>query len=153
MATLTYFANNGNDKLIISTILTHLIAFNEAGYEFSTERKRRVSVEWWNPTTWGGFRWERSNRAIQPIINDIAFIMARTRRNPFDFRSKEVKEVGYYKLSCFQFGINAGTSGVGLGDGRSNNDTYYLPIAQNVSNINVLFSYDGSDHSISHSIR
>ncbi len=66
MATWVFLANDGSDRLIVSTIRTRLVFFHEAGFEFSTERRVERRPVWWRPTTWRGFDWVRSGDAEQP---------------------------------------------------------------------------------------
>jgi hypothetical protein len=53
MARAVLLANDGQDRLVIRTICSHLIFFHEAGYEFRTERKQ-------------GWRWLATAKAEQP---------------------------------------------------------------------------------------
>jgi hypothetical protein len=148
MASRTFTSNNGNDRIVISTILNHWIAFDEAGFEFSTERKRNRRVEWWNPFTWGGVEWKRSNDALQPSIDDFVFIQApRVRRNPRDLAVSESRSTGYFKSSCVKVGINVGSSGVGPGDGSADlrND------ARSVEDVIIEFTYNGVSRTLQHS--
>ena len=44
MATRIFLTNGGNDRLVVSTICTHLLFFHEAGFEYRTERRQRTPM-------------------------------------------------------------------------------------------------------------
>lgn len=152
MASRTLTANGGDDRLVISTILTHLMVFHEAGIEFRTERKRRVEVVWWNPFTWGnGFEWRRSNAATQPTIQEFSFVQgADIVRDPVDFAVTRSTGTGRVKVSCVYFAVSwTSTSDPrqppppGLSD--LGND------ARSVNDVIVRFTYGGESRTLRHS--
>ena len=96
MATQELYSTRRNDRLIITTILTNLVFFHEAGFEFRTERKEALKVEWWNPSTWGGHRWVATDQANQPNILEFIFMQGPNARNPADFAVSNTDGRGYF---------------------------------------------------------
>jgi len=156
MPTRTFISTDRKNRLIISTILNHWVLFHEAGFEYTTEKKRKVEFVWWNPSTWSGEKWEKSRNAIQPSITEFKFIQGRnTERDPMDFSVSVPNRrdfTGHFKSSCvfYQFGASGQTNGdrINPSDGTINdlgND------ARSVNNVIIEFTYEGSFHRISHS--
>ena len=108
MATRTITSQNGRQRLIISTINTHIPFFNECGMEFNTLRRRRKNYVWWNPATWGGgFEWVNSNSVLQPNITSFLFFMGDgTQRNPMDFNLTTNQNTGYFKTSAVSINVS-----------------------------------------------
>jgi hypothetical protein len=142
MASRTFTSNRGKDRITISTILTHLPFFHEAGFEFKTERKKRVGSVWWNPFTWAGFEWVESAAVNQPSINNFVFIQgADHRKDPSDFLvvntpDNMVNFVGHFKSSCVLVGSTGAT-------GSRNADS--------VTNVEIDFTYNGIQRTLKHS--
>lgn len=126
-------SNDGRQKLNISVINTHLFVFHECGFEFTTQRKRRVTVQWWNPATWWGFEWVNSNRVLQPAITDLKFFMGNgTERNPVDFALSNTRTVGHFKSSAVS---------VNVANPPANNVSW-------ITSVTLTFEYDGRSRSI-----
>ena len=108
MATRTITSRNGRNRLIISTINTHIPLFHECGYEYETQIRRRKNYQWWNPFSWGGgFEWVSSNNALQPAITSFLFFMGNgNQRNPIDFLLTESVSVGKYKTSAISANVS-----------------------------------------------
>lgn len=107
MATRTITSRNGRNRLIISTINTHIPFFHECGYEYETQIRRRKTYQWWNPFSWGGgFEWVSSNNALQPDITSFLFFLGNgNQRNPNDFFLTQSVSVGKFKTSAIS--VNA----------------------------------------------
>jgi hypothetical protein len=139
MASRTFTSNSGNHRLTISTILTHAVVFHEAGYEITTEIRRRVRSDWWNPFSWSRYRWDKRDDASQPYIAQVLFIQGvDINRNPDDFAVSLSSSEGYRKVSCI-YG-NIGSTPADLG-----ND------ARSVNNISITFGYNGITRTLRHS--
>lgn len=137
MAVRTLTSKNRKNRLIISTICTHLPMFHEAGFEYRTERKRTITPILWDPSTWAGYRWEKSDSAAQPAINDFHFLQIDYQeRNPVDFGVQDVNSVGYFKSSC-----------ISVGDSRAN--LGHDP--QIITDVVVTFTYNGARRTLRHS--
>ena len=95
MATGVYLSNDGNDRLIISTICNHLLFFHEAGFEFCTERQVRTRFMWWNPTTWRGFKWTRSDDVQQPVNMRCTFNES---SDPVEFGATSQSSLGRFQI-------------------------------------------------------
>lgn len=134
MATRTIISQNRRQRLIISTINTHLPLFNECGMEFYTQIRRRKNYVWWNPATWGGgFEWINSNTAIQPNIISFLFFRADgAPRNPTEFNLTTEQNTGYFKTSAYSSNVSN-------------------PAANDVSrviNVTLEFEYDGRNNNL-----
>lgn len=149
MTTRVFVANGGNDRLIISTICTHLVFFHEAGFEYRTERKQRLSLVLWNPVTWRGFKWTLSDDAEQP--RDIRCTLNQG-GDPVEFGATSQSSPGFFKLSCEHLSIRrhcvwvvavnpkeAAPSSVGGEDARK------------VREVLLRFNYDGEVRTLRHS--
>src|SRR5215510_9268108 len=97
MATATLLGNGGSDRLVISTICTHLLFFHEAGFQYRTERKVPVMRSWWKPATWRGFRWARSGEAAQPSAIRCLF---NETDDAIAAGATAQSSRGFYRLSC-----------------------------------------------------
>jgi hypothetical protein len=108
MATRTILSNDRKQRLIISTINTHLAIFHECGMEYKTQKKRKKIFQIFNPTTWGGgYEWIDSNSVLQPNIKTFSFFMGnRSPRNPFDFNLTKTTNVGFYKNSAVSINVS-----------------------------------------------
>ncbi|MBK7640714.1 MAG: hypothetical protein IPJ22_11945 [Bacteroidetes bacterium] len=101
---MTLYSNRGQYRLTISTILTHLVVFHEAGFEYSLERKINLPYVWWNPSTYFGYEWRKSSRPTAPNITEFTFIQgADIKRNPFDFNVSRISEKDILNLAAFLF--------------------------------------------------
>ncbi|WP_434994282.1 hypothetical protein [Arthrobacter sp. Ld5] len=153
MASITLTSNGGDDRLVISTICTHLAVFHEAGYEFTTERKRRVTSVWWDPSTWGsGFRWRKSNSAAQPTILEYTFIQGQdVRRDPSEFYVASTQHTGYFKSSCVYWFVSTSSSSDPRNPAPSNSPNDLGNDARSVNDVIVRFSYNGQERSLRNS--
>ena len=134
MASRTYTSNNNTHRVIVNTILTHLVVFHEAGFEVIREKKRTVPVQWWNPSTWSGYVWERSNEPAEPTNFRGVFIQGRDiERDGFFFNASVTRQTGYCKV-IFVF-AGSGPSDLG-NDARSVNDVK-LTYRMNGNNITL----------------
>ncbi len=108
MATKTIKSSDKKQKLIISTINTHIPFFNECGLDYKTQKRRKVTFVWWNPATWGGgYEWKDSNDVLQPGSLNLLFFMGNgTQRNPMDFNLTNSTDVGYFKTTAVSANVS-----------------------------------------------
>lgn len=140
MATTILLANDGNDRLIVTTICTHHPFFHEAGFEYRTERKERTPSVWWNPTTWRGFRWRRSDEAEQPRDVSCTFNQGIV---PSAFGATPQSSPGFFKLSCDYLPLRPHCVWVVEGGQTAPRpDPAADTDARNVRTIQLRFSYD-----------
>lgn len=148
MATRVFFANDGNDRLVVSTIRTRLVFFHEAGFQFSTERRVDARPVWWKPATWRGFRWQRSDEAEQPrnlrcLFNNSA--------DPAEFGATPQSSPGHFKLACDSLSIRRHCVWVVQGDGpRSESAPAVEGRAAAVRDIELHFEYGGEPRTVRH---
>lgn len=155
MAVGTYLAAGGDERLVISTICTHLPFFHEAGFQFRTERRQRVPVTPWNPATWRGERWTASAEAVQPSGLDCIFIQGGDiERDPADFGVTTEARDGVVKMSCEYMLSRAHCVDVVRADqpasvsaARETDD------ARSVVNVRLRFTYDGQERELWHAPR
>lgn len=148
MATKIFLANGGNDRLVVSTICTHLIFFHEAGFAYRTERKQRVPRVLWNPATWRGFNWTRSDDVEQP--RDIRCTVNKD-GDLLEFGATSQSSRGYFRLSCERLSIrrhcvwiameNPAQSGPGPVGGKD---------VREIRKLLLRFHYDGQLRTLSH---
>jgi hypothetical protein len=149
VATGTFLASGGGDRLVVSTICTHLVFFHEAGFEYRTERRRRVPVAWWNPASWRGYRWARSNDAEQPRKMRCTFNQD---ADPSDFGATPQAAPGFLKLTCESLSIRRHCVWVAVGEPTPRGHT--MPAghaAQDVRDVVLNFVYDGKERMLRHS--
>jgi hypothetical protein len=148
MTTRVFHANDGNDRLVVSTIRTRLVFFHEAGVSLDTERRVAVRPVWWQPATWRGFHWRRSDEAEQPrnlrcLFNgrwDAAELGATSQSSP-----------GHFKLSCDSLAIRRHCVWVVQGDGpRSDSAPSIEGRAAAVRDIELRFEYGGQMRTVRH---
>lgn len=148
MATRTFLANGGNDRLVVSTICTHLLFFHEAGFEYRTERKQSVPIAVWNPTTWRGFRWIRSDEAEQPGNVRCTFNRG---ADPSDFGATPQASTGFLKLSCEHLSIRRHCVWVAVGDPLPSEPAQAVGYAaSNVREVLLQFNYGGQERKLCH---
>ena len=154
MATRIFSANHGNDRLVISTICTHLVFFHEGGFEFRTERKQRTRVAPWNPATWRGFNWIQSDDAEQPVGMQCTF----TRRtgvngSSSDFGVTQQSTTGFFKSSCDYLALRPHCIYVAVGDFSQSSPDSPAPgnDARSVKNVVLQFTYGGQERTLRHS--
>lgn len=126
MATRNFTSHNGNHRLTISTICTHLLVFHEAGMEFRTEKKVRGA-------------WKTRGLAEQPTDLSCEFMQGANHRNPADFGVAGPHEHGYFKKSCVYF----------FGGSPSPNDLGND--ARSVTDVVIRFTYNGQTTTFRHS--
>ena len=149
MATCTLLANTGNDRLVMSTIRTHLIFFHEAGYQYVTERKRRHPVVLWNPLTWRGFAWVRSQEAEQPRDVHCTF---NKDGQPSVYGATVQSTVGLVRMSCEYLSIRRHCVWMVAG-GEPAQAVATPPAgdgARTVRDVSVRFGYAGRDYTLHH---
>lgn len=145
MPTMELFSENGKCRLTISTILNHLIAFHEAGFEYKLEEKIKIPYVWWNPATFFGYEWRKTNKFTPPDIRTFVFIQgADIQRNPFDFNVSRIQETGYYKSSCIYFGIGFDGGPTVANQSNLGND------ARSINRIILKFRFNGTNREIVH---
>ena len=138
MATRTFLARNGTDRLVVSTIRTHFIFFHEAGVEFRAQRKR-------------GFRWLPNDDAEQPRDIRCTFNQGVA---PSAFGATPQSGTGFFKLSCDHMALRTHCVDVVRGGPtRSDLDPRPGPSndARNVRDVVVHFTYDGQEQTLRHS--
>jgi hypothetical protein len=133
MARRIILAANGTDRLVISTICTHLPFFHEAGFQFRTERRQ-------------GWRWLASGNALQPQDVRCSFNQG---ADPSAFGATALIGTGFYKLSCDQMFVrthcvNVVRGGATLPDASLGND------ARGVRDVVLTFTYDGEEQTLRH---
>lgn len=149
MATRIFLANGGNDRLIVSTICTHLPFFHEAGFEYRTERKQHVPMALWNPTRWRGFRWRRSDEAEQPGNMRCIFNQG---SDPSEFGATPQASPGFLKLTCEHFSIRRHCVWVAVGGPSPSEPAVPADdVAGNVREVLLQFTYDGQERKLRHS--
>lgn len=148
MTTRVFYANGGNDRLIVSTIRTRLLFFHEAGVVFSSERRMPVRPVWWKPATWRGFRWQRDADAEPPrnlrcLLNGEA--------DPAAFGATVETSPGYLKLTCDSLMVRRHCVWVAQGDGTPATDAAAVDRrAAEVRDVEVHFDYGGQAHTVRH---
>jgi hypothetical protein len=147
MATVT-LVGNGGDRLVISTICTHLLFFHEAGFQYRTERKVAVVRSWWKPATWRGFRWARSAEATQPsslrcLFNgtDDAIAAGATAQT----------SRGFFRLSCEHFFVRRHCVWVAVGEEGPPGSSTDAGDVRLVRDVSLTFDYAGRRHELRHS--
>ena len=155
MPTRTCWSGNGNDRLVVSTICTHLPFFHEAGFEFRTERRQRLSIALWNPATWRGERWAPGVDTLQPIGLRCIFIQrGNIERDPLDFDATTETRDGVVKLSCEYMLARAHcVHVVRVRQSASVPAAHETDDARSVVNVCVRFTYDGEEHVLWHAPR
>ena len=133
MARQTILAGNGTDRLVVSTICTHLIFFHEAGFQFHTERRQ-------------GRRWQPTDEALQPTDVRCTFNQG---DDPTMFGATPQTGTGFYKLSCDQMSIRTHCVNVVRG-GPPRTGSGGVADARTVTNVEVTISYDGSTRTLRH---
>ena len=134
MARQTILARNGTDRLVVSTICTHLIFFHEAGFQFRTERRQ-------------GRRWLPADEALQPSDVTCRFNQG---DDPATFGATPQTGIGFYKLSCDQMSIRTHCVNVVRG-GPPQADAHAIADARTVTNVEVTLTYDGRTQTLRHS--
>jgi hypothetical protein len=148
MATRVFYANDGNDRLIVSTIRTRLVFFHEAGVAVSSERKVRMRVVWWKPATWRGFQWRRSADAEQPRNLRCLFNGS---VDPAAFGATAETSPGYFKLACDSLAIRRHCVWVAQGDGTPSADAASVDRrAADVRDVELHFDYGGEARTVRH---
>lgn len=153
MATRTCVSKGGGERLVISTICTHLPFFHEAGFEFRTERRRRVPPRLWNPATWTGFVWSVTGEAAQPTgLRCVFFQGDGAEREPADFAATAQRGDGYLKLSCDHMVSRLHCVHVVRGEQPRSVAPPDMPCndARSVTDVRLHFTYDGQAHTIAH---
>ncbi|MBK7504890.1 MAG: hypothetical protein IPI52_07375 [Bacteroidetes bacterium] len=152
MASMTLYSNRGQYRLTISTILTHLVVFHEAGFEYSLERKVNLPYVWWNPSTYFGYEWRKSSRPTAPNITEFTFIQgADIKRNPFDFNVSRISEKGYFKSSCiFVSGGISGSDSDGVTGPNTGNFDNLGNDARSINKVKLKFTFDGIERELIH---
>ena len=148
MATETFLANGGNDRLVLSTICTHLMFFHEAGFEYRTERKQRTPLVLWDPATWPGFRWMRTDDAEQPRDMVCTFNQD---THPSAFGATSQSSPGFFKLSCEHLSIRRHCVWVAMEDPAQSSGPAVSNHARGVREILLRFNYDGQARTMRHS--
>jgi len=149
MATTTLLANGGNDRLVVTTICSHLIFFHEAGFEYRTERKQRTPFAWWDPATWRGFRWKRSDDAAQP--RDIKCTFNQD-TDPSAFGATPQSSPGFLKLSCEHLSLRRHCVWVVAGGPMSPRPASAVgDDVSRVQDVVLQFTYDGQAWTLRHS--
>lgn len=134
MATRTFLARNGTDRLVASTICTHFIFFHEAGFSFRTEQKL-------------GRRWIGSDEAEQP--RDVRCTFNHD-ADPEAFGATPQSGTGFYKLSCDHMAMRTHCVNVVRG-GPTRVDRDAGKDARSVRNVRLRFTYDGRECTLAHS--
>ncbi|MFO1085049.1 MAG: hypothetical protein U1E21_10820 [Reyranellaceae bacterium] len=147
MATWVFLANDGSDRLIVSTIRTRLVFFHEAGFEFSTERRVERRPVWWRPTTWRGFDWVRSGDAEQPRNVRCLF---NKEQDPLEFGATPQSSPGYFRLTCDSLSIRRHCVWVVQSDPRADPEPTFEGRAGTVREIELQFDYDGRAQTVRH---
>lgn len=148
MTTRVFLANDGNDRLIVSTIRTRLVFFHETGFEFSTERKVDMRPVWWKPTTWRGFNWVRSSDAEQPHNMRCLFDQE---SDPSAFGATPQSSPGYFKLTCDSLSIRRHCVWVVQNDeNRSDPVPTFEGRAGAIREIELQFEYDSQARTLRH---
>ena len=148
MATRVFLTNGGNDRLVVSTICTHLLFFHEAGFEYRTERRQRTPMALWNPATWRGFRWTRSDEAEQPRDMRCSFNQG---AEPSEFGATPQSSPGFFKLSCDHLSIRRHCVWVAVGDPeQSRPGPPPGNAASSVREVLLQFTYDGQERKLRH---
>ena len=137
MASVTYLANGGTDRLVVKTICTHLLFFHEAGFEIRTQRRQ-------------GLRWLESDAAVQPNAVSCRF---NDSMDPALFGATPQARPGYYKLSSEVLSIRRHCVWVNAGQPMP---AEFVPSAaamdaRAVRNVLVCFTYDGKQRTLRHS--
>ncbi len=131
MATRTFLARNGTDRLVVSTIRTHVIFFHEVGVAFSAERRR-------------GCRWLPSDEAEQPREIRCTFNQG---LDPSAFGATPQSGTGFFKLSCDYMALRTHCVDVVRGE-----PTQSVPNPDNdahgVRDVLVHFTYDGQEQTL-----
>lgn len=144
-------ANGGNDRLVVSTISTHLVFFHEAGFEYRTERRQRTPKVWWNPATWRGYKWTRTADAEQP--RDVRCT---------DDRGMDLSELGatsqsspgFFKSTYEHMSIRRHCVWVAVGDPAQPGPAPAADEgARNVRDVLLRFDYGGQVRTLRHSTR
>lgn len=148
MTTRVFFANDGNDRLIVSTMRTRLAFFHEAGVAFTTERKVATPPRCWKPSTWRGFRWQRSADAEQPRNLQCLF---NGNQDPAGFGATAEVAPGSFKLSCDSLMVRRHCVWVVQGDRpRPDPETAVEGRAAAVQEIELHFEYGGRAWTVRH---
>lgn len=152
MSTRTYLSKAGDERLVVSTICTHLPFFHEAGFEYRTERRQRLQFALWNPATWRGVRWSPSADALQPIGMRCVFIQrGGVEREPTDFGVSTQAGDGFVKTSCEDMVARAHcVFVVNVDQPASVARPRELDDARSIVNVCVHFAYDGDEHVLWH---
>jgi hypothetical protein len=148
MTTRIFYANGGNDRLIVSTIRVRLVFFHEAGVAVSSERKVPTRPVWWRPATWRGFRWQRSAEAEQPRNLSCLFNGG---ADPAAFGATAETSPGYFKLACDSLVVRRHCVWVAQGDGTPAADAAAVDRrAAAVRDVEVHFDYGGEARTVRH---
>ena len=148
MVTRTFLANSGDDRLVVSTICTHLFFFHEAGFEYRTERKVITRFAWWSPATWRGFKWRKAGDAAQP--RDMRCIFNHG-ADPLAFGVTSQSSPGYFKLSCDDLFVRRHCVWVvGSNPAQSDPEPAVADGARKVREISLRFTYDGQTQAVHH---
>jgi hypothetical protein len=149
MTTRIFYANDGNDRLIVSMIRSRLVFFHEAGVAVSSERKVPTRVVWWKPATWRGFQWRRSADAEQPRNLRCLFNGS---VDPAAFGGTAETAPGYFKLACDSLVIRRHCVWVAQGDGTPSADAASVDRrAADVRDVALRFDYGGQARTVRHS--
>ena len=149
MTSRTFLTSDGNDRLVVTTICTHLVFFHEAGFEYRTERKQRTPFVWWNPTTWHGFKWSPSDDAEQPRDIRCTFNQG---ADPMEFGATPQTRPGFFKSSCEQLSIRRHCVWVAVGDTPlSSPGPAVSDDARSIRDVLLQFNYDGQMRKLRHS--
>lgn len=137
MAKAVFLANDGNDRLVVSTICSHLVFFHEAGFQFRAERKQ-------------GFRWLPSDDAEQPRDLSCTFIDG---VDPSVFGATPQTGVGFYKLSSEVLSLRRHCIHVvdGAGAPPGPQTDAGVEDARSVRNVVLQFTYAGQQRTLRHS--
>jgi hypothetical protein len=148
----TYLSKAGDERLVVSTICTHLPFFHEAGFVFRTERRQRVTVASWNPSTWRGVRWLPSAQALQPVgLRCVLIQRGDVERDPADFGVTTQVADGIVKTSCEDMMARAHcVFVVNVEQPASVARPKAIDDARSVVNVCVRFGYDGQQHVLWH---
>lgn len=148
MTSRVFYANGGNDRLIVSTIRTRLVFFHEAGFALSSERKVATRPVWWKPATWHGFRWRRGADAEQPRNLSCLFNGG---VDPAAFGATAETSPGYFKLTCDSLAVRRHCVWVAQGEGTPAGDAATVDRrAADVRDVEVHFEYGGQAHTVRH---
>jgi hypothetical protein len=132
----------------VSTICTHLLFFHEAGFEYRTERKQHVPMALWNPTTWRGFSWTRSDDAEQPGNMRCTF---NEDADPSNFGATPQASPGFLKLTCEHLSIRRHCVWKSVGESLPAEPV--VPAGYAVSSVRevlIQFTYDGQERKLRH---